>query len=385
MKTIKIIMALMVVLIITACAAKQPATPEPSAQNSVTPEGVVAEGKLKPVHAVNLSFQARGSVEKINVQIGDSVKQGDLLAVLANSDLAAAQLTAANLELTQAQQALDTITRTGSGNLAQTWTAYQNAQIARAAAQKKWDDVNPTDIQNRVDDQQATVNDRNKDLQDAQDEFDKYKDLDRDNTKRTDAENKLRTAQKDYNTALAELENIQRELDGTRAALDAALAVEAEAKYQYEQSSKGANADQLALAQSRLDNAKAQVAAAEDALGNYQIIAPFSGVVVEVNIENGEQVGTETRAISVIDTSSWMIETTDITELEVVKLAVGQKVTFTADALPDVTMYGTVTEISGSSIVQSGDVIYTVRIQAEDVDPRLKWGMTVEVIFAPSE
>jgi hypothetical protein len=55
--------------------------------------------------------------------------------------------------------------------------------------------------------------------------------------------------------------------------------------------------------------------------------------------------------------------------------------TFAADALPDVTMNGVVTEISQSPFVQGGDVLYTVRIETEDVDPRLKWGMTVEVTF----
>jgi hypothetical protein len=48
-------------------------------------------------------------------------------------------------------------------------------------------------------------------------------------------------------------------------------------------------------------------------------------------------------------------------------------------------MKGTVVQISQSSFVQSGDVIYTVRIQADEVDPRLKWGMTVEVNFEPLE
>ena len=48
-------------------------------------------------------------------------------------------------------------------------------------------------------------------------------------------------------------------------------------------------------------------------------------------------------------------------------------------------MNGVVTEISQSSFVQGGDVIYTVRIQAEEVDPRVKWGMTVEVTFESLE
>ena len=379
-----ITLAMAVALVLSACAQQQ-ATPAPVEQSNIPTESVVAEGKLKPVHAANLSFQVRGSVDQINVKIGDKVEKGEVLARLANFDIANAQLTAAKLEFVQAQYALDTLNRTGDGNRAAAWTAYQNAQIARADAQKKWDDVNPTAIQKRVDDQQATVNDLEKTLSDAQDEFDKFKELDTQNSKRTDAENKLRTAQKNYDDAVAELESIQHEMDGARAVLDSAIAAEAESKHQYELSSGGANSDQLALAQTRLDNAKAQVAAAQATLDNYQITAPFDGIVADVNVEVGEQVGSDVRAVSVIDTSSWMVETTDVTELEVVKLSVGQKVTFTADALPDMTMTGTVTEISQSSYTSSGDVIYTVRIAVDKVDARVKWGMTVEVIFAPNQ
>lgn len=387
--TINKIMIMLVVsaFVLTACANKTTATPaaDAAAVDAVAADAVVAEGHLKPVQGVNLTFQARGTVEAVNVKIGDKVGKGDVLARLSNASLAEAQLAAANLELVNAQQAMDTLVRTGPANLAAAWEAYQKSQIARAAAQKKWDDIDPNDIQDRIDDQQATVNDREKDLEDAQDEFDKYKDLDRNNSKRKTAEDKLRSAQKDYDTAIADLEDIQRESDSVRAALDAALAGEAETKHQFELSADGANKDQLALAQARLDNAKAQVAASEANLSNYVLTAPFNGVVAEVAIKVGEQVGPESRTMSVADTSSWLIETTDITELEVVNVAVGQKVTFTADALNDVTMNGTVTEVSQSSYTQGGDVIYTVRIKAEDVDLRLKWGMTVEVTFEPLE
>ena len=104
---------------------------------------------------------------------------------------------------------------------------------------------------------------------------------------------------------------------------------------------------------------------------------------MDVAVAVGEQVGPESRTVSVADTSAWMIETTDITELEVVDVEVGQSITYTADALPDVEMGGVVTAISQSSYTQSGDVIYTVYIKVEDVDPRAKWGMTVEVTFNP--
>jgi len=371
-------------LVLTACANKQAtATPSATGSESVVPAGVIAEGKIKPEQAVNLSFQVRGMVAEIDVKIGDTVKKGDTLARLLNASQAEAQLASANLELVNAQQTLDTLNRTGSANLAAAWDAYQKSQIARAAAQKAWDDINPTDIQKRVDDQQATVNDREKDMQDAQDEFNKYKDLDIQNSTRKTAEDKLRTARRDYDNAISDLEKIQRESDSVKAALNSALAVEAEAKYQYDQSTDGANKDQFALAESRQENAKAQVAAAESNLSSYVLTAPFDGVVAEVAVEVGEQVGVDARVVSVVNTSAWMIETTDVTELEVVNLAIGQKATFTADALPGVTMNGTVTEISQSSFVQGGDVIYTVRLKAENVDPRVKWGMTMQVTFDP--
>ena len=381
-----IMLVLVVALVLTACASKQSASPTDKTASIVVPSnGVVAEGKLKPEQGANLTFQVRGVVSEIKVKIGDKVKKGDLLASLDNADVAAAQVAAANLALIQAQQTFDTLNRNGDANRAAAWAAYQKAQTARADAQKAWNDISPTDIQKRVDDQQATVNSLKKDLQDAQDEFDKYKDLDVQNTTRKSEEDKLRAAQKAYDDAVAELESIQRESDSARAALDAALAAEAETKYQYDQSKDGVNKDQLALAQAQLDNAMAQVAAAKANLSNYVLTAPFDGVVAEVAVKVGDQVGSDARAISVINDASWMIETTDVTELEVVNIAVGQNVTFAADALSGVTMHGVVAAISQSSYLQSGDVIFTVRVKAADVDPRLKWGMTVQVTFTPNQ
>ncbi len=138
----------------------------------------------------------------------------------------------------------------------------------------------------------------------------------------------------------------------------------------------GPDTDQLALLQARLKAAQAGVAA-------FSIIAPFNGVVTEVNVADGEQVGPQAWAVKMADTSSWSVETSDVTELEVVNIREGQDVTFTADALPGVTMQGVVTEVSQSSYTQNGDVIYTVKIKANEVDPRVRWGMTVEVAFPP--
>jgi len=356
-KTTNTLMMLIVVsvLMLTDCANQQAIATDSATPVPVPSNDVIAEGHLKPIHAANLSFQAPGIVEEINVKIGDTVSKGDVLARLANAEQAEAQLSAANLELIDAQQSLDTLNRTGDANLSTAWTAYMDAQEVRAEAERDWEDLNVENIEVRIEDAKVEVEDREVDLQDAQDEFDKYKDLDKENSRRKTAEDKLETAQEDYNEAHRKLEEVTRERDTVRVTLDSALAAEREAKHQFELSTDGVNADQLALAQARLENAQAQVAAAEDALSNYVLTAPFDGVVADVAVETGEQVsGGESRAVSVADTSAWIVETTDITELEVVKLAEGQSVTFAADALPGVTMNGVVTEISQSSFVQGG-------------------------------
>ena len=379
------ILTIIFALALTACANQATGTPAPADQSLVAPEGVVAEGKIQPFHAANLTFQASGTVQVITVRIGDTFKRGDVLARLSNFTVGGAQLSDANLELVSAQQALDALNRNGPANLAAAWTNYMNAQEVRAEAEREWEDLNVDDIEDRIETAESDLLDLEEDLQDAKDEFDKYKDLDKDNSKRKTAEDDLETAQANYNEALRDLDEHRRERDIVRAALDAALAAEAEAKYQYEVSAEGVNADQLALATARMENARVHVEAAEANLSGYVLTAPFDGVVMDVAVEVDEQVSPETRIVSVADTSYWMIETTDVTELEVVQLAVGQNVTFTADALPDVEMKGVVSEISQSSILQGGDVIYTVRIIAGDVDPRVRWGMTVEVVFEPLE
>ena len=253
-----------------------------------------------------------------------------------------------------------------------------DAQKARELAQRKWHDINLRDIENRIEDRREDVADRQADLDKARTRFEKYQDLGRDDANYKDSQDDLEHAQSDYDEAVEDLESTMRERDVPRAGLDAALAVEAEAAHQYELSLKGPNADRLAWAE-------AQLAAARAALGSYVIQAPFDGQVAEVSVDPGEQVGPQQRVVSVADFSRWVVETTDVSELEVVQLAEGQTARLIPDALSDVVMTGRVTEIGQAFTQQGGDILYTVRIAVETIDPRLRWGMTVEVTFEPPD
>jgi len=343
----------LVILTLTACGGQQTAqTPPPVAPVSVKPDGIIAEGKLKPEQAANLSFQARGMVEEVTVKIGDQVNKGEVLARLANASEAEAQLASANLEMISAQQALNELLDTSGAELAQVVIDLKEA----------------VEAYDKADDYLKYLQNSKKVPQTETRTF--LVQTSRGYEYRTNTKHFKGPAPEDW---IIEAEN---DLALKKANLE-------ELQSTYERMKDGADKDQLALQEARLDNARAQAAAAESNLSNYVLTAPFDGVIADVAAEIGEQVGAESRAVSIVNTSSWVIETTDITELEVVNVAVGQNVSFTADALSDVIMDGVVTEISQSSFVENGDVIYTVRIAANDVDPRLKWGMTVEITFEP--
>ena len=197
------------ILALSACGAQEtPVTEQPVGEVTASGE-VIAEGRLEPVRATNLSFQARGVVEDVFVKAGDVVSEGDVLARLTNAGAAEAQILVA-------QNAYDTLLRNEVGDRAKLWDVYMKAQIARAEAERDWEDLDVDAIDDRIEEIEGDIEDLKEDLQDAQDEFDKYKDLDKDNSKRKTAEDDLEAAQEDLNEKVRELEEETRKRDEVR-------------------------------------------------------------------------------------------------------------------------------------------------------------------------
>jgi multidrug efflux pump subunit AcrA (membrane-fusion protein) len=144
----------------TAATATVEATP-------IAASDVIAEGNIRPILASNLTFQARGVVEEVNVKIGEAVEEGDVLIRLANAGEAEAQVTAA-------RQAYDRLLRNENGDRARLWQAYMDAQEARGKAEKKWEDLDIENIEDRIEDAEDEVKDRQLDLRKEQEDYEKY-------------------------------------------------------------------------------------------------------------------------------------------------------------------------------------------------------------------
>jgi multidrug resistance efflux pump len=127
--------------------------------------------------------------------------------------------------------------------------------------------------------------------------------------------------------------------------------------------------------------AEAGLTAAQAALENISVIAPFSGAVADLQLKAGEMVSPGQAVATMADFSRWVIETDDLTEIEVPRVSVGQKVTVTADALPDLELTGEVESISDVFEEKRGDITHTVRAVLDEIDERLRWGMTTLVTF----
>ena len=373
--------ALSLALLLAACGSAATATPTATATPSANT--VIAAGHLVPAHSLYMPFLASGRVEHVLVQQGDYVSQGQVLATLGDRQQAASALAGVQAQLLAAQQAYDQLVRTADAVHAQAWQAWLNAQKNTAAAQLAWDQLDQHSLQTDIDNAQADVTTRQTDLTNAQADFARYSSLPASDANRIYYESALRTAQINYDTAVQKVLSLNTRRDSLQAGLNLAQAAEAEALRTYQNTQSGPNTDTLALAQSQLDAATVQAALAQSALDNYDLKAPFAGKVAAVNITANQMVSPQTWAVALENISQWYVDTSDLTEMDVVKLSVGQAVQLTADALPGVSMDGAVESISQAPLLQGGDILYTVHILLKNPDPRLMWGMTMEATFTP--
>jgi multidrug resistance efflux pump len=285
------------------------------------------------------------------------------------------------MEQVEASQNLDNLKLNADASNQQALLDLIAAQKAVDEMQSKMDRVDTDNYQDELRNAQADVTSSKDRLDKKQEKFDQYKDLDEDSSLRKDAESALRTARREYDDAVRRYNAIVNRWDQAKENLALAQANLKYARTKYDQRSNGIDADALALAQARVDNADAQVASAQAALEDLDLRAPYDATVVKVDLSPNEPVFATQPVITVADFSQWVVETDDLTEKDVVKLSVGQPALLTADALPGVSLKGVIERISQYYVDKSGDVDYIVRVKITDPDPLLLLGMTVKLSF----
>ena len=188
----------------------------------------------------------------------------------------------------------------------------------------------------------------------------------------------------DQTKYLSDIEVASASVDQAQAAVDSAtLAVE--------QLPTTATADQIAaaqqalrLAQSNLELAHSQQSAAQAALRLTELRAPIAGTVANIDVATGEQVNAGQTIASIGDFSTWLVETIDVSELDVVRLAVGDRATINFTALPNVIATGVVDSIQVRGTDNNGAIVFAVTIRPDTYLPQLRWNMSATVSIVPS-
>lgn len=189
----------------------------------------------------------------------------------------------------------------------------------------------------------------------------------------TEAETKQQNAQNNVDVDPTE-ENQAR-----LAAADSALEV-ANARLEILVQNGGIDPAALQAAESRVTAAASALTAAQNAA---TLSAPVDGVVSYLDLRVGQLLPAFTPVMSVFEPANWIIQTDNLTEIDVVNVQVGQKVLVNLDALPDLALDGTVTRVNSRYEEKRGDITYTVTIALDQSDPRMRWGMTGAVQFLP--
>jgi HlyD family secretion protein len=339
-----------------------------------------------PKESTELFFQSGGVVDEVLVKEADFVTRGTALVRLGDSQGAEASLAAAQVELLAAQQGVDDLTRTGSLAYQQAVLDEIAAETAYYEAQADWDEFDEDAQETQIDDARARVATAESDLEDAQDEFDNYAALDETNADRQRTKTAVENAEQAYHDAQAELADLENEEDQLKAELQRAEDQLDEASRTRQQREDGPDPDELALAETRLESAKAALAAAQTAVDQMTLVAPYDGVVARLDIAPGEWVTPNAAVIAFADFSEWYVETTDLSENEVVDISAGQGVIAVPDVLPALELEGQVESIAQTYTEKAGDIVYETRIRLSPTDEtRLRWGMTVEVRFTESD
>jgi HlyD family secretion protein len=145
----------------------------------------------------------------------------------------------------------------------------------------------------------------------------------------------------------------------------------------------GIDPDLLAAAEARVQSAKAALESAGVLIDTRTLNATLGGTVVDLDLQSGELVTAGMPVMTIADYSAWLVKTDNLTELEVARISLGQKVQVVLDALPETTLEGEVTHINARYEEKRGDITYTVTIRLSQTDPAMRWGMTAAVIFQP--
>src|SRR6185503_15494928 len=274
-----------------------------------------ATGTVRAKQTAVLIWQAAGTVDVVNVKVGDNIPSDFVMAYLKKTSLPQSVILA-EADLANAQTSLDELLNSNTA-LAESVIALRDAQEAYDKA-VNW----RKELNGRIKIKKIVYKEM---LGRTIPEIKEYKGYADETT--------IAKADEDLALAKARLDDAQRTFDRLSAG----------------------NGVEIAAAQARVD-------AAQATLNLSRVSAPFSGIVTESYPLPGDQVGAGATAFRLDDLSSLYVDV-EVSEVDINSVSVGQGTTLSFDAILGRDYHGQVVEVGEVGNDVGGIVSFTVTVE----------------------
>jgi HlyD family secretion protein len=417
-------------------AAQEPAFEilrEAVVENGRITATVNATGSIEPEALVTLTFRSTGTIQQVNVQRGQSVRAGDVLAALDTEELQLSVQQAEDAlriqELTRQQRLnneLSPATMASSQadidaaeaqlEVAQANQAAAEAAVLQAQAQKSQLLAGATAGQvAAAESQVATARLQYKNAEDAHnrtlecftftlptgEKEEKCPGLgEPEEQTRANLENAfaaLNAAEAqladvtanprpaDIQAADAAIASAQANVLAAQGNVAVAEANLARAQAALTRMQEPPTEDELAILDAQIASVQTNLAIAQLRFDQSMIVAPIDGTIANVLINAGEQASPGAPAMTLVNEAAFHINV-NVDEIDIDQISVGQDVEVTLDALQDTVLTGTIAEISPTSASAGGVVTYLVTINiVADAGVTLRPGMSANASIVVEE
>ncbi len=335
---------------------------------------VTAPGQLVGTRQVMLSMDISGRLAEVNVRPGDYVEAGQTLARLETTDLEQA-VTSAELDLRQAELRLEQLQEPASeAEVRHAEHAVSQAADKLRVAQIELDGaLNSVQLNEVLEDAQSA-------LQEAEHRYEvrqrQYKEEGIDYWYVDQARERCEDAQ----LALARAQYASdQQAEGARSQVNAASQAYQEAQDDLQELVDGADPTDVELARLEVEAAELALEKAHNDLANATLVAPFDGVVLDVQANPGEKVAAGADLVLLADPTG-LEAAMEVIEEDLSLLQVGQPTELYFDALPDAVIQGQVARVVPLRISDERP-LYAVYVTLNEVPQSLAAGMTVDASF----
>ncbi len=346
---------------------------------------ITASGKVQPVQSVNISPKSPGLLADLNVEQGDTVKQGQIIARMDNSEIKMRILQyQANLQQAKAQ-------------LAQSQAGTRPEEIAQAKARVDQAQAQLAIIRDgnrlqEIQQAQAQVDSAKASLELTQARVKRYQDLAKNGAISQDS---LEQYISENSKAKANLEEAQRRLSllkvGNRNQdVQKQQAIVNQEREGLRKLENGDRPQEISRLKAAVASAEAQLKQQQVQLEDTIIRAPFSGIVTQRYATVGGYVSPAISASSNASATSTSIVAlakglevlANVPEVDISQIKQRQKVEITIDAYPEEVFQGQVRLIAPEAVVDQNVTSFQVRVAINTGAEKLRSGMNVsEVTF----